>query len=1399
MSNYDDDFEDRGARRAHGGPYTAKHPVPTVKGYREHRAEIKEKEGLDNTAQPQLDADGNEPPSKTRRAYDAVKAISRDEDQQGNQEGNPYPTTNRNYPDAQVEDPGTQQQGKYGGQPGDNEDGNTQQGNGHSTGREQQKHEKQKQEQEKSATETVASTVNPKEKRKAMKKQQPKGRGREVTDPVTHLPIMIHDMTDKNLGSAPENYPAVGSNHRTFTGPEAANKSDDHLQEETVEVGEAHQGMHKLFPPPNFEETKEQMMKTYRQALTAGLTGISVVGILGLGIISLLGFGSGSRTRTMESDGWYSSGQQAKTSAWGYLSLLIFLGISGAGAYALIQGVSSWLEKRVSSIFEEETWAADRHEEKEVNKNGAPLPESAAWLNGLLASVWPLINPDLFASIADMLEDVMQASLPKLVRMVSVDDIGQGSEAFRVLGVKWLPTGAAGKSVDDQGRLKDSGEKNDRQVKGEGEVQGGGGDVDAAEEGMEAEEGDFVNMELAFAYRPRSSGKSITSKAKNAHLYLKFYLPGGLAVPVWVELKGIVGIMRLRLQLTPDPPFFELCTLTFLGQPRVNLSCVPLSKHLPNLMDIPLISSFVQSAVDAALAEYVAPKSLTLDLKDMLVGDDFKKDTITRGVMAIYIKKARGFKCGDGGFGPIEGSSDSYVTVSWGKVGKPLFSTRIIIDEQEPNWNEWAYILVSPDELNAQENLRIQIWDSDKHTADDDLGRVEVSLKELMHNEETKNKMHDREDRLMASDPDETMPGTISWAVGYFAKAHIQQSQLDKQTFDSSIRSLDQLKQEVHETTESKLREASLSKDMSEEKNQQEAQDFKAKEDQMIISSPPPPSMPSGILSIQIHNITGLEITPLNEDRNRSTGADEVKEDAAEQSDALPDSYCTIILNQRKIYRTRTKPKNAKPFFNAGTERFVKDWTTCEVIISVRDSREGEEDPLLGVVYLPLRRVFEKRSQVMGTFPLSGGIGNGRVRVSLVWRGVEMGDSVMGRELRGWEMGTVEVKGGVKWVGGGGVGDDTEGRRGELERLNGSKLKLKTKIGKGKMNPLEGEDGIWIPKRHHAGGHGKQVSQQKQPCNGISEDSIFLGVVKRYQSMLLLQFKDKHSLMPDSNPALAVLWLSSIPDEEDVTLKVPVWKGGKKQLKRARSCADYNGLEEGEKPIGEVEFTVRFWRGLSGYHRKYAGKPRNSDVKGVMEVLDTVCDEKMDEDDDDGTWGSSDSDTDTSDSDSDSDSDSSLSDDEYNARHDIHSPQHRDTPQEAATRKALRKHGNNNTTSSSSSSSSDNEEDIDLPDTSNDYSNPVSKVAHKTKRKLSAKLDGDKIGSDQDDGKRGVIAQVQDYKRHRKELHRRHRGVMQWKAARTLDWLGGQVKKGKGKVKEWGEHGDKSAGIETEV
>ena len=143
----------------------------------------------------------------------------------------------------------------------------------------------------------------------------------------------------------------------------------------------------------------------------------------------------------------------------------------------------------------------------------------------------------------------MQASLPKFVRMVAVEDLGQGSEAIRILGVRWLPTGAAAKSVTVNGKIKSDGKgENDRTVPGQGELEDNAksdtaqqseskepnndhkekeGEEQGIAEGMEAEEGDFVNVEVAFSYRA-SSGKGLKKKAKNAHLYLAFYLPGAL-------------------------------------------------------------------------------------------------------------------------------------------------------------------------------------------------------------------------------------------------------------------------------------------------------------------------------------------------------------------------------------------------------------------------------------------------------------------------------------------------------------------------------------------------------------------------------------------------------------------------------------------------------------------------------------------------------------------------------------------------------------------------------------------------------------------------------------------------------------------------------------------------------
>lgn len=789
-----------------------------------------------------------------------------------------------------------------------------------------------------------------------------------------------------------------------------------------------------------------------------------------------------------------------------------------------------------------------------------------------------------------------------------------------------------------------------------------------------------------------------------------------------------------------------------------------------------MISSFVQSAIDAALAEYVAPKSLTLNLKDMLVGEDFKKDTTSRGVVFVYIKGARNFKQGDGGIVGSGGSSDAYCTVSWGKFGKTVASTRIIPTSQEPEWHEHAAILVTTEELNAEERLRLQLWDSDKWTADDDLGRVEIDLKELMHNPESHNRMQEREDRFTGEDHSEKMAGSLQWSVGYFSKLKITDKQLEQQTVDENIRSKEQLRQHVSDLAADKLREAGKTQD-DDELHQQRAQDYAAIEDDMIISTPPSNEFPSGVLSVQIHNITGLELQKLN--KPDEDGGDSEIDQETETGEEMPDSYCNIILNHRKIYRSRTKPKNSKPFFNAGTERFIRDWRTTEVIVSVRDAREREDDPLIGLVYLPLSKVFAKRSQVVDVYPLWGGVGFGRARISMVWRSVEL---KLPQNLLGWDYGTLEIRGAIRAKSAGSL----------PEKLLKNRIKVRSDLSRAKM--YSNGDGTWSL--------GKRANREG--------DSAFLAVRRRYASAVVLEFRES-TLGPDKSPAFAVLWLHELEDEESETRTLQVWRGGKDRLARACNNCDYRGLDEGgEQPLGEVELEMKFWRGLSGYHKRVASASKKGNMRQVMECLDTIADENLGQDDD---GADADDEGDIADSDTDDSSDREQDDERVRGNSNGSGQNVRRSSGDKEARKKLRVHTNDDSSASSDSDSSsgggrtpssggkdDSRSTLSLQNLKRLGKAPKKILNNPVEGTASAALDVLAPGhNDSDDGSRGLRNSLRDYKDHHKQLHRKHRGIMQWRIAREADHVAGKLSDLKGNVSGIFKHSDKDVGVETEV
>jgi len=1121
-----DDAED--SRRRYKAPYTPHHTIPTVQRYREERQARQDEASKGRDAD---DSDLTEPETEQGRL--AFQQSPQEREKKGGQQGNG--DGGKKDVDDEAEDSAA-----------DFED----------------------EEPAVDTSEMDPVSLDMKQRRKGMsKRKKDEGKDeraeRQVTDPVTHLPVTIHDYTSKALKDVAENEPPYGSTTRTATGLSNKTKSNKDLQRERYEADKGQEATQALFPPPEFDKVCQELVDINKLGITVGLIGAVGVFVIAVGAERILSVNNLTNTPVR-------------------VAVLLCLGLATVGCIcALVRGVRQWMSKKIEDVWDESVWegnfnSRERHAKAHDN-------ESVTWLNMLLSSVWPLVNPDLLTSLADTLEDVMQASLPKLVQMVSVDDIGQGSESLRILGIRWLPTGAAARSVASDGKLKsadDSKHESDRSIPGKGEIDDNAEDGDNGKkgdkkadksedgsekqevaEGMEAEEGDFINLEVAFAYRARSDKISEKDRMKDMHLYLAFYLPGNVKIPVWVDLRGIVGTMRMRLQLAPDPPFFALCTLTFLGQPKVELSCKPLVKRGPNIMDVPLISNFVQASVDAAMAEYVAPKSLTLDLKDMLAGDDFKKDSSARGVLVVHIKRGFEFRTGDPGIPMIsDGSADPYVSIGWAKFGKALWSTRILMSEMEPCWEEKAYILVTPEELNVDERLRVQLWDSDRFTADDDLGRIELDLKQLMKGEESNCKMSDRVDGFKALKAGENMPGKLEWSVGYFSKARIQQCQLQQQTYDSDVRSFKTLEEKVDQVCRKKLREASIKEGRDsrdeDELQQQKAQEMKSRQDAMIISAPPPEGYPSGIFSIQIHQITGLELEKLNKAQaDQDDGYEE-----EETGEGIPSAYCTVIINHKKIFKTRTKPKNAKPFFNAGVERFIPDWRNAEVYVSVRDARVSEDDPLLGIVSLPLSEVFSQRSQVSGFYPLVGGVGFGRVRLSMVWRSVQL--QAPAKDL-GWGFGTLEVHPGV------GVVDLPS----ELQQM---KIRFHTDLGKGKMYPRK-EDGGWDTRK------GK---------------SLKLAVQKRYASCVAVQFRH-HGLMRDKTDAFAVLWLRDIPDEQEQEVTLTVWRG---DFKRAIACC----LDECGERLGSIKVKVSFWSGLGEAHSHWA--TRDVQMRDVVQVLEVARD-----------------------------------------------------------------------------------------------------------------------------------------------------------------------------------------------
>lgn len=259
-----------------------------------------------------------------------------------------------------------------------------------------------------------------------------------------------------------------------------------------------------------------------------------------------------------------------------------------------------------------------------------------------------------------------------------------------------------------------------------------------------------------------------------------------------------------------------------------------------------------------------------------------------------------------------------------------------------------------------------------------------------------------------------------------------------------------------------------------------------------------------------------------------------------------------------QVYRTRAKAVSSKPIFNAGTERFVRDWRSAVVTVTVRDHRYREHDPILGVVPLKLSDVFQTSSQKTRWYPLDGGIGFGRIRISLLFRHVE---TKLPPQMLGWEVGTFEFS-----------SDKIVAK----DYGHMAKIKMRTGGSVGKIA------------RHVCHMDGNDATYDTSDVS--YRDSLRMPVKHRYRSPVVFEI---HLAGKRGAAAYAVLWLQHLVDNEDTDIDLPIWttKKGARLTQNYVTEANWRAKEapglEDLTEVGRLQFKCRFSPGIDESHERF--------------------------------------------------------------------------------------------------------------------------------------------------------------------------------------------------------------------
>lgn len=550
-------------------------------------------------------------------------------------------------------------------------------------------------------------------------------------------------------------------------------------------------------------------------------------------------------------------------------------------------------------------------------------------------------------------------------------------------------------------RLRKIRANHDPQMNG-GTYVGDTDDEDDDDEDIDADAGQYVNYEIGFVYRrtQRTTGRG---NAIHALAYFGWGIKGlgGSEIPVYLDVGELKGTVRVRVLLSASPPFARTASFSFVKMPEFDISARPLRAGSFNAMDIPLIKSYVMKSVAQVASAFVAPKSFTMDIDRLLLGREAMTRTLSVGVLHVAIHSAQDLPKMDS-----LGSCDAYVTASYSKFNKPLFSTRTIVNSANPIWEEHAFLLVSEETIDSGEKLRLRVCDSDRFSADDALGIIEVDVAEIVDQSTRASgeQLFYRRSDLQPEHPGMRVQGSVDWSVRFFPLHKISQQELERRIEENKdkrgegstpapwwLEWLDKWCEKPEWEKEREVRRKEMVQYFSGERVREEIE----------AGGKPGPNHPSGVLQFHIHQAVDLELASVSgtfagtggKHRSAASGkpalGDAIDRAPWENPDP-PNPYVEVHLNDKYVYRTRTKQVNPMPYFNAMSERFIRDWRLAKIVFVIKDERDREHDPIIGMVSLPLKDILKDGCQVTRWFPIVGGLGWGMLRISLLFKPLEM-------------------------------------------------------------------------------------------------------------------------------------------------------------------------------------------------------------------------------------------------------------------------------------------------------------------------------------------------------------------------------------------------------------------------